>query len=224
MGVRFGEFRLDTRARQLFHDEAEVHLSPKAFDLLARLVEARPAALSKSELMAHLWPETFVSDANLSVLIGEIRNALGDPSARPRFIRTVHRFGYAFSGPATSVATSSETTTDLPVRWLAAGSRKVRLLDGENVVGRDPTVQVWCDQTGISRRHARIVVAHGEVTVEDLQSKNGTYVNGNRIVEPTRLRPDDEIKFASLSFTFRVASTALSTETEDVSDAAKPSS
>src|SRR5580765_5218978 len=98
MNVRFGEFRLDSETRQLFRDDVEVHLSPKAFELLLMLLEARPKALSKAELMERLWPGTFVSDANLPVLVAEIRRALSDQPDQPRFLRTVPRFGYAFSG------------------------------------------------------------------------------------------------------------------------------
>lgn len=104
MQVRFGEFMLDTDTRQLIGTEGEVHLSPKAYELLTVLVEKRPRALSKQELHERLWPATFVSEVNLATLIAEIREALGDDARKPRFVRTARRFGYAFCG----------TTVDLP--------------------------------------------------------------------------------------------------------------
>ena len=67
------------------------------------LAGARPKALSKKALQERLWPSTFVAEANLSNLVAEIRQALGDNARAPRFIRTVHRFGYAFCGEATTV-------------------------------------------------------------------------------------------------------------------------
>jgi non-specific serine/threonine protein kinase len=92
----FGDFVLDLDARELLHGGSPVSLSPKAFQLLGILVEACPRALSKSALQDRLWPGTFVVEKNLTNLVGEIRDALGDDAAHPRYIRTVHRFGYAF--------------------------------------------------------------------------------------------------------------------------------
>lgn len=100
----FGEFTLDLDARELLQAGAPVSLSPKAFQLLGILVEACPRALAKSELQDRLWPGTFVVEKNLTNLVGEIREALGDDAAHPRYVRTVHRFGYAFCEPAATEA------------------------------------------------------------------------------------------------------------------------
>ena len=100
----FGDFTLDLEARELLRAGAPVSLSPKAFQLLGILVESCPRALAKSELQDRLWPGTFVVEKNLTNLVGEIREALSDDAAHPRYIRTVHRFGYAFCEPAVSEA------------------------------------------------------------------------------------------------------------------------
>jgi non-specific serine/threonine protein kinase len=92
----FGDFVLDLDARELVRAGTPVSLSPKAFQLLGLLVQRHPRALSKTELQDLLWPGTFVVEKNLTNLVSEIREALGDDAATPRFIRTVHRFGYAF--------------------------------------------------------------------------------------------------------------------------------
>jgi len=76
--VTFGPFTLDDRARQLSRGAEPIHLSPKALDLLALLVQRRPEAISKSEMLDKLWPETFISEGNLAVLIKEIRDAMSD--------------------------------------------------------------------------------------------------------------------------------------------------
>ena len=94
--VQFGEFVLDLRARELTRGDELVALSPKAYQLLETLVVNRPTALSKTDLQNRLWPDTFVVEKNLANLVGEIRRALDDDAAMPRFIRTVPRFGYAF--------------------------------------------------------------------------------------------------------------------------------
>ena len=96
MQVRYGTFVLDPETRELLRDGHRVSLSPKAFDLLSILVAHRPKAISKSDLQERLWPATFVVEKNLANLVSEIRDAIGDDPSRPRFIRTVHRFGYAF--------------------------------------------------------------------------------------------------------------------------------
>src|SRR5204863_1900637 len=95
----FGPFTLDLDTRQLRRAGAEVHLSPKAFDLLAALVFERPKVLSKNALQQRLWPDTFVAEANLSNLVAEVREALDDEARAPRVIRTVPRNGHAcFAG------------------------------------------------------------------------------------------------------------------------------
>src|SRR5688500_7278023 len=96
MQVRFDNFLLDSESRELLRDSHRVSLSPKAFELLSILVASRPKAVSKAELQERLWPATFVVEKNLANLVGEIREAIGDDSSDPRFIRTVPRFGYAF--------------------------------------------------------------------------------------------------------------------------------
>ncbi len=92
----FGDFVLDLDTHELVRAGTPVSLSPKAFQLLGLLVKNHPSALSKTELQNRLWPSTFVVEKNLTNLVSEIRAALDDDPAHPRFIRTVHRFGYAF--------------------------------------------------------------------------------------------------------------------------------
>ena len=97
MTTTFGPFTLDDAARQLCRGAEPIHLSPKAFDLLTLLVQRRPGAISKSDILDTLWRDTFVTEGNLAVLVKEIRDALGDDAQRPAYIRTVQRFGYAFA-------------------------------------------------------------------------------------------------------------------------------
>jgi TolB-like protein/Tfp pilus assembly protein PilF len=101
MRLLFGDCTFDSVARTLMRSGETVRLSGKAFQLLEMLLAARPNPIDKSDLFAKLWPDTFVSEANLASLIKEIRAAIGDDARNPRFVRTVHRFGYAFSGPVT---------------------------------------------------------------------------------------------------------------------------
>jgi DNA-binding winged helix-turn-helix (wHTH) protein len=212
MRVHFADFVLDLASRELLSAARRTHLSPKAFDLLAELVASRPRALSKADLQRRLWPGTFVAEANLSNLVGEIRTALGDDPRRPRFVRTVHRFGYAFCGEA----------RDGGGRAAAGGGRHYRLVwthgrlalsEGDYVLGRSPDLEVCLDSPSVSRRHARIRVAGDGVTVEDLGSKNGTYLRGKRLAGPAPLRDGDEIRLGSVRLKFRELGPEASTET-----------
>jgi DNA-binding winged helix-turn-helix (wHTH) protein len=81
--ARFGPFAIDSDTRQLLRAGTEVHLSPKAFDLLCTLIESRPKVVEKETLHARIWPDTYVVDANLNVLVSEIRRAIGDKIQQP---------------------------------------------------------------------------------------------------------------------------------------------
>jgi DNA-binding winged helix-turn-helix (wHTH) protein len=213
----FGPFTLDGGARQLCRDGGSVHLSPKAFDLLALLIERRPEAVSKSDILDTLWRDTFVSEGNLAVLIKEIRDALGDDAQRPTFIRTVQRFGYAFCGP---VAESTRAPTSAPASagcWLTRQGQRVVLSRGENVLGRDPSADVRVDAVGVSRRHAMIVVANEAVTLLDLASKNGTYADDVRVDSPIVLIDGAEIRLGPAVLRFHQLANLTSTQTLNLS-------
>jgi DNA-binding winged helix-turn-helix (wHTH) protein len=209
--LTFGGHRLDLGTRQLFRGPAEVHLSPKAFDLLRLLVEKRPQAVSKAEAIDHVWPATFVTDGNLASLIAELRRALGDQSRPPQFVRTVHAFGYAFCGKIDGdpVARSEAAGTC----WIVWRGREIPLRDGENIIGRDADVAVRVDFPSVSRRHARIVVSPDGATLEDLGSKNSTLVRNERIEGIVRLTDLDEIQVGSVRMTLRIMNGAEATQT-----------
>jgi DNA-binding winged helix-turn-helix (wHTH) protein len=215
MRVRFTPYLLDLESRQLLRGDLIVHLSPKAFDLLSILVSHRPKALSKNDLQERLWPGTFVVEKNLSNLVGEIRHALGDDPSNPQFIRTVHRFGYAFREivpPAPDGPRSSRgAAISFRVKWVNGGAT---LDEGEHVLGRDPDLDIFLNYPGISRRHAVIRIEAGRATVEDLGSKNGTFVGEQRLAGPRPLADGDVIGVGSVKLTLRMFQTPGSTRTE----------
>jgi DNA-binding winged helix-turn-helix (wHTH) protein len=209
--LRFDAFVLDTDTRQLRCRGVERHLTPKAFDLLALLVENRPNAIEKAAIHKHLWPATFVSDANLAILIAEIRTALGDSARRPRYIRTVHRFGYAFASEAKAMTDSQPKEPARRAGWLTSKLQRFALGLGEHIVGRAEDADVCIDHESVSRRHARLVASTDRVTVEDLGSKNGTYVNHERVRGSRPLRDGDRVQFGSVGMTFRTRSSGTTT-------------
>jgi DNA-binding winged helix-turn-helix (wHTH) protein len=201
--VRFATFLLDRDKHQLFNGDREVHLSPKAYDLLDLFLASGSRALSKADLHARLWPGTFVSDANIASLVAELRSALGDHGRHSQFIRTVHAFGYAFAAQATEVPARDEPGDAGPVHWLARADRQLPLREGAQVLGRDNSADVVIDSLSVSRRHARVTVAGAQVTVEDLGSKNGTWRRGERLTQPVVLEDGDEIRFGTVDVVFR---------------------
>jgi DNA-binding winged helix-turn-helix (wHTH) protein len=206
--IRFGRCVLDPDARRLFRDGQPIHLSHKAFELLCILVSERPNALTKADLHKRIWPTVFVTDDSLSKLVSEARAAIGDSPRKPAFLRTVHRFGYAFSD-AVNVSVLNGT---MPTACcLIVNGHSVVLPSGESFIGRDPLARIALDSLQVSRWHARVFVAESGVTIED-QSRNGTSVNGTRITGPVALSNGDEITIAP--FTLRFWSSAGSVETE----------
>ena len=206
--VSFRAFVLHTDRRQLLRDGTEIHLTTKAFELLAFLIDRAPAVVSKAEIHERLWPATFVSDATLVGLVKEVRRALGGDGEAP-LIRTVHRVGYAFAEPL-----DAGTVPDSPTHWLVVGDRRIALRSGANLVGRDPEAAVWLDVPGVSRRHARIVLEDGVVTLEDLGSKNGTRCGDRPVRRRIRLRHGDRIQIASEVLVLYEPAGGLSTITQ----------
>jgi DNA-binding winged helix-turn-helix (wHTH) protein len=214
MRVRFGECVLDSGTRQLSVRGETVHLSPKAFQFLELLLESRPRALSKSEIHERLWPGTFVSDGTLASLLVEVRSAIGDSARESRFVRTVHRFGYAFGGIAEELRGSvTAVGGQKSIYRLIWGNREIALSLGENLLGRDEDAIVWIEDGLVSRRHARIVIDETGAVLEDLGSKNGTYLRGKRIEGPKKLADEDQVTIGPASMTFRVFKQTASTAT-----------
>jgi DNA-binding winged helix-turn-helix (wHTH) protein len=215
MRISFGDCVLDVERRQLARAGEEVHLTPKALDLLGLLVAERPRAVAKKEIHDRLWPGTFVSESNLTTLVTELRTALGDAARRPRYVKTVQRFGYAFCGTATE-ASERESRPRWPgprftLEW--AGVPAVTLHEGENLIGREEGADAWIESAGVSRRHARIVISDGRATLEDLGSKNGTVLRGQKVTSPTVLLADEEIKVGPVPLRFRAFDAAAATRT-----------
>lgn len=209
--IRFGVFEFDAVTRRLRRDGADIHLPPKAFELLSLLVNAAPRVLAKRELHDRLWPGGSVADATLVALVKQLRRALGDRDRRAPLIRTVHRVGYALELP---VPRRERAVSGVPERWLMAGQRRLPLANGENIIGRDPAAQLQLGDPGVSRRHARIVVGPDGAQLEDLGSKNGTYLDGVRLgTGSTRLHDGNRLMFGTTELTFRESGGGMPTQT-----------
>jgi DNA-binding winged helix-turn-helix (wHTH) protein len=211
--ITFGPFALDAGTRRLTRAGRVVHLTPKAFELLDTLVRDRPNVISKDALQRQLWPETFVDEANLSNLIAEIRHALDDPARAPVFVRTAHRFGYAFCGDAVEHPASATTSREPPRCSLEWDRRRFHLTTGEHIIGRDPDAGICLDHGTVSRRHARLLITQDAAMLEDFASKNGTFRGTERLTAPVRLADGDLIGIGSLRLTFHRNTVLLTTDT-----------
>ena len=213
MQIRFGPFSLDTDRRLLLHGDEPRHLSPKGLELLQLLVASRPRALSKGELHERLWPSVFVSDATLSSLVAEVRSAMGESAQSGGFVRTVHRYGYAFNGDAVETGPQAPMRANRTKCWIIWEFGQVALTEGEHLLGRAGDVAVWLESPTISRHHAKILVTGEHATIEDLASKNGTFLRSERLAAPAQLADGDELHLGSVAVTFRMAGAGGSTVT-----------
>jgi DNA-binding winged helix-turn-helix (wHTH) protein len=212
--IAFGEFVVDLDQRRLLRGDREIRLTSKGFALLQVLIENRPKALKKDELVARVWPGTFVGDNNLATLVTDLRTALGDPAQDPRFIRTVYGYGYAFVGETSAQSPVAQVSRIEASPWrLIHEDREIALQPGENLLGRTGPGVIVLDSPTVSRCHARLSIADDHATVEDLGSKNGTWVGQMRAVSAVRLRDGDRIRLGSLELVVRCLPTVPSTET-----------
>ena len=212
MKYTFGTVSVDSDARTITSGAGSAHLTRKAFDLLLLLLECRPNAVSKEQIHARLWPDTFVAEASLQTLIHEIRHAIDGHGSRPSWIRTVRGIGYSFAGDAhASDASSAQAHLERPAAFLIGEAIRVGLYPGENIVGRGLDDVIEIEGSTISRRHARIEIGD-TITLEDLGSKNGTWLNDERVTTRRTLAHSDQLRLGSATFTFRLARRSKTTE------------
>lgn len=217
MAYRFEEFLYDPAERALFRGGREVALTPKGRDLLTLFLHNPRRLLTRREISDRLWPDVAVTDDSLRFQVAELRKALGESGER--WIRTVPREGYRWEtdvalerAPERGERVASASGKDVAFR-LVLESREISLEQGENILGRDRDAALWIDHTSVSRHHARILLADSEATIEDLGSKNGTYVGGERISDRRVLADGDQIRIGPVSMTFQVFSRTGTTET-----------
>jgi DNA-binding winged helix-turn-helix (wHTH) protein len=212
MRQAFGECIFDRDRRELVRRGAIVHCGPKLLALLEALIDAAPRAVPKEEIHKAIWPDTFVTDATLTSLVAELRTAIGDEAKTPRLVRTIHGYGYAFIGAVAAIASGRAAST-AGMFHVVLGDRNIALGAGENIVGRSPDAAVFVDDAGVSRHHARITIDGRVATLDDLGSKNGTILDGEKIERPTALADGALIVVGATALRFRVFSASTSTET-----------
>ncbi|MGC1522045.1 MAG: FHA domain-containing protein [Steroidobacteraceae bacterium] len=223
MHLAFADCVLNLEARQLTRAGVPVPLEPKMFTLLEVLIQRSPAVVTYDELDELLWPKVYVARTSLTRLVSELRTLLGDDPSDAKIIRTVYKTGYAFAAEAMSSKPRPAPAASL----LLPNGRSLPLIEGDNVAGRDADCAVPVEATTVSRRHARFTVTAGVITVEDLGSTNGTFVNGDPISSATRLADGAKVSLGKAILILRKtappAPTEVMTRAVSRSTAAKPS-
>lgn len=201
MQFTFGRCVVDTDSRELRIGQDLVHLTQKTFQLLEILLRSSPRVVSKSELHERIWKGSYVSDSALSTLIADLRRAIGDIE-EPRMIRTAHGFGYCFRAQVSQVAPGPEPSAKCcRLEW---SDKSLDLHSGEYGIGRTHESAICVDDPSVSRRHARVVLKGDSVTIEDVGSKNGTYLNERRLTTASALRDGDSIVVGSVRIACRL--------------------
>lgn len=210
---RLGRWLVRPSLNRLVHGDTEVHVRPKLMDLLVFLSQHAGEVVSKEQILEGIWAKRFMAESVLSGLMAELRRTLEDDAHSPRFIETVPKRGYRLVAPREPVD-DEDTATSTACVLIVAG-RRVPLGEGEHLIGRAPGVAVHIDSTDVSRHHAKVVVHEGRATLEDLGSKNGTFVGKGRVTEPTTLRNGDQVRVGGVSMVFRLSRHLRSTMTAD---------
>jgi len=127
-------------------------------------------------------------------------------------LRTVHGFGYSFIGDPVDEENGAHSA-NLRFR-VVRGKRTFLLFEGENVLGRDPEARVSIDHASVSRHHARISIRNGKAEIEDLRSRNGTFVSGRSVTAAAALEDGDVIGLGPVTLVFEILGTPGTTESD----------
>ena len=125
-----------------------VSLTPKAFSILLVLLENRGEVMEKEDLIQRVWPDTFVTEANLTQNVSSLRKALGERANDHRYVVTVPGRGYSFVAPVNEVTLDS--TGEYPL--LAAGSPHSRHAAASAVTPSPPLAPVSPPQPALAVR------------------------------------------------------------------------
>lgn len=224
--IKFAEFELDLGAYVLRRPDGPLRLEKLPMEVLILLVRRAGTLVHRSEIQAMLWaPDVYVErDSAINTAIRKIRRTLGDDAETPRFIETVVGKGYRFIALAESDgsprAQSRANDGSSPARRqrlfpsysVTRGRQEFTVEAGETVFGRDPTADVYVNHPSVSRRHACLSIGSQGAILEDLDSRNGTFVNGRRINGPTKIDHGALIGLGPITLTFVAMATPASTQ------------
>ena len=218
---RLGEWTVEPNLGRLTRDGTTVDLELKVMDVLLCLAMRPRVLVTRQDLIDTVWATEYISDNTLTHAIAELRSALGDDARNPSYIETIHRRGYrllvgAFEPDETQTAAAGKSSCF----FVVTGNRRVRLRSGDNLIGRLPWATVTIDSLQVSRRHARIIVDGSTAILEDLGSRNGTFLNGRPFEAPAYLDHGDRIGLGSHLVLLQLVATVTTEEGDTPTDPA----
>jgi DNA-binding winged helix-turn-helix (wHTH) protein len=212
---QLGEWLVEPMLDRISRGEQIVQLRPRAMDVLACLALKAGELASKQHIIDAVWRTEYVSEHALTQVIAELRAAFGDDASDPSYIENIPRRGYRLVATLTPLEMPAPPAAGAsPPFRLEGDAGAFPLSHGSNLIGRAADAVVHIDRTQVSRCHARIVVDGTAATLEDLGSKNGTYLNGERIMRPSQLTDGDEIWIGRSLARFRFVAEGEPTVTE----------
>jgi DNA-binding winged helix-turn-helix (wHTH) protein len=184
--------------------------------VLQCLADRAGELVPKREITDTVWRVEFISDNRLNRAIADLRKALEDDAANPEYIETIPTMGYRLVAPVL-VEEPEEPTGEEPRASsfkLESADKSFQLFEGDNVIGRGVEADIRVDSEWVSRCHARIVISADRATIEDLDSKNGTFIRGSRVDGVVKLHDGDEISVGRGLMILRFVTVLGSTRTE----------
>jgi DNA-binding winged helix-turn-helix (wHTH) protein len=216
--VRFGIFEVDLATGELQRKGLKVRLQEQPFQVLRMLLERPGELVRREDLRQRLWPAVLFAEfePGLNKAVHKVRVALGDSADNPRFVETLAGRGYRFIATLEGSGRGADTPRD-PARLARPApfsviwdGHAIPLSEGCNTIGREHDSTIYIRLASVSRRHARIHVSGETATLEDLGSKNGTLLNGQRIQLLSPLADGDEIRVGSARLLFEGGSSRRS--------------
>lgn len=208
-----GDWLVEPSLNRVSRGDVSHHLAFKVMEALVFLAENAGVMVPKQRIIDAVWRKEFITENTLTQAITDLRRVFDDDARNPRFIETITKRGYRLIGPVEFLCTPQATDSARLPCGVVIGGNEILLAVGENLIGRTREAVVRIDSDEVSRRHARVIVSSHEATLEDLGSKNGTYLWGERIETPVPLADGDEITIGTVELTFRRLESSTTTKT-----------
>jgi DNA-binding winged helix-turn-helix (wHTH) protein len=215
-----GEWLVEPRLNRISAGGSTIQLEHRVMEVLVCLADHAGDLVTRRDLVDKVWDEGFISDNTITHAVTELRKAFGDDPRMPKVIETIHRRGYRLIAPVIFDRATPLAPAGRPSSFLAIlRDVEIQLAEGENVIGRAPQAAITVPSIKASREHARIIVDRGLAFLEDLDSKNGTFLNGLRIHHKEQLSSGDLIGIGSVTETIRIVDAFGGATTESEYDA-----